>query len=77
MISKDMLIADIVDKYPYLSDFIMDYGVHCVGCGASMFETLEEGFSGHGMAEEEIDKVIEDLNKVIEETEKPSEQSPL
>lgn len=66
-ISKDMIILDIVDKYPYLAEYIMDYGVHCVGCGIAAFETLEQGFLGHGMSEEELDKIILELNKVIAE----------
>jgi hybrid cluster-associated redox disulfide protein len=69
-IRKDMIIAEIVDKYPYLAEYIMDYGVHCVGCGISNFETLEQGFMGHGMTEENVDVIIEELNKVIEESEK-------
>lgn len=73
-ITKDMIIEEIVDKYPFLAPYIMDYGVHCVGCGIASFETLEEGFMGHGMQEEEIDSIIEELNKVIEENEK---QQPL
>ncbi len=69
-ITKDMIIAEIVERFPYLAEYIMDYGVHCVGCGISSFETLEEGFMGHGMTSENIDVIIEELNKVIEETEK-------
>lgn len=71
-IRKDMIIADIVNNYPYLAEYIMDYGVHCVGCGIASFETLEQGFSAHGMTQENIDVIIEELNKVIEETEKNS-----
>lgn len=69
-ITKDMIIAEIVDRFPYLAEYIMDYGVHCVGCGIASFETLEEGFMGHGMTPGNIDVIIEELNKVIEETEK-------
>ncbi|MEM4637817.1 MAG: DUF1858 domain-containing protein [Candidatus Woesearchaeota archaeon] len=68
-ISKDMIISEVVEKFPYLAEYIMDYGVHCVGCGVASFETLEEGFMGHGMSEEEIDMVIEELNKIIRQTE--------
>ena len=41
--------------------------MHCIGCQASMFETLEEGFMGHGMTDEEINKVMKEINKYIEE----------
>ena len=79
-ISKGMLIADIVDEHPDLVPVIMDYGVHCVGCGASMFETLEEGFMGHGMEDDEINKIVDDLNGFIKISESKAaeiKQSPL
>lgn len=73
-ITKDMVIAEIVEKFPYLAEYIMDYGVHCVGCGIASFETLEQGFMGHGMTPENVDVIIEELNKVIEENEKMTQQ---
>ena len=67
-ISKNMLIADIVAKHPGLAEYIMDYGVHCIGCDAAMFETLGQGFSAHGMTEEEIDDAISELNKLLKDS---------
>lgn len=68
-ITKNMIISEIVEKFPYLAEYIMDYGVHCIGCGIASFETLEEGFMGHGMTSEEIDLIVDELNKIIEEKE--------
>jgi|GEM_PF-746353 len=79
-IKKDMLIAEIVEEHPELVPLIMDYGVHCVGCGASTFETLEEGFTGHGLDDEEVDQIVIDLNEYIKQVvglQKNAEQSPL
>ncbi|HLD98368.1 MAG TPA: iron-sulfur cluster assembly accessory protein, partial [Candidatus Nanoarchaeia archaeon] len=42
------------------------FGIHCVGCGASGFETLEEGVLGHGFSEEELDILVNNLNKAID-----------
>ena len=71
MIKKDMLIADIVEKHPELAEIFMeDHGLHCFGCGASMFETLEQGMLVHGMTDEEMDKIVADINSQIEKTEK-------
>lgn len=69
-IRKDMIIEEIVTRFPYLAEYIMDYGVHCIGCGVASFETLEDGFMAHGMSEEEIDQIIIELNKIIIEKEK-------
>ena len=70
LINKDMMINDIITAHPYLAEYIMDYGVHCVGCGVSAYETLEEGFMGHGISEEEIDAIVIKLNDVIKENSK-------
>ncbi|MEK6890645.1 MAG: iron-sulfur cluster assembly accessory protein [Nanoarchaeota archaeon] len=68
-ITKDMVIADILSLYPnkamLISEILMDFGVHCVGCGASGFETLEEGVLSHGFTEQELDQLVIDLNKAV------------
>lgn len=66
-ISKDILIAELVDKHPDTIPILIENGMHCIGCGASMFETLEEGFMGHGMTDVEIEKIMSDINRYIEE----------
>jgi len=73
MIKKDMLIADIVEQHPELAEvFMEDHGLHCFGCGASMFETLEQGMLVHGMTDEEMDKIVAEINAQIKKTEKES-----
>jgi len=65
MITKDMTIGEMVQKYPSAAEVLMDEGVHCVGCGAAYFETIEQGLAGHGKTDEEIDAVIKKLNDSI------------
>jgi len=67
LITKDMTIGDVVAKYPSVIEPLQSAGVHCVGCHVSYVETLEQGFKGHGMSDEEVDIVIEKLNKAVEE----------
>jgi len=64
-IDKAMMIEEIVTDHPDIIPMLMDYGVHCVGCGGATFETLEEGFMGHGMSGEEVDQIVEELNEFI------------
>jgi hybrid cluster-associated redox disulfide protein len=66
-ITKNMLLAEIVDKYPNLGETLaVDYGFHCIGCYASEMETLEQGAMVHGMNKREIDKLVVTLNEVAE-----------
>jgi len=65
-ITKDTTIGDIVEKYPQVVDTLTDFGVHCVGCHVSPFESLEMGFKGHGMDDAKIVEAVNKLNEVIE-----------
>jgi len=64
LIKKDMLIADAVEKYPQVATVLTGYGLHCIGCGAATFETIESGAKGHGMDDEMVDMMIRDANAV-------------
>ena len=68
LITKDMTIGDVVAKYPSCIEALQAAGVHCVGCHVSYYETLEQGFKGHGMNDEDVDTVIASLNKAVEES---------
>lgn len=65
-ITKDILILNLVEQNPDLAEVLTEeYGFHCVGCMAASMETLEQGALVHGMSEDQIDKMVEDLNKKI------------
>ena len=67
LITKDMTIGDVVAKYPAVIEPLQEAGVHCVGCHVSYSESLEDGFKGHGMTDEDVDSVILKLNRAVEE----------
>ena len=71
-ITKDTTIGEIVEKYPQTIDTLTGFGVHCVGCHVSPFESLEMGFKGHGMDDATIAEAVKKLNEVIEKN--PAEQ---
>ena len=66
-IHKSMMIAEIANNYPDIVPILLENGLHCIGCGASEFETLEEGFYGHGMNSSEVDRIIDDLNTFLKD----------
>ena len=71
-ITKDTTIGEIVEKYPQVVETLMSFGVHCVGCHVSPFESLEGGFKGHGMDDDTIKEAVKKLNEIIEQS--PAEQ---
>jgi len=60
-------IGDIVAKHPETVEVFLEHGLHCIGCFASQFETLEQGCKAHGI---DCKKLVGDLNKAIEEDKK-------
>jgi len=74
LITREMNIGEVVQRYPSSVEVLLAAGVHCVGCHVSYSETLEQGFRGHGMSEEEIDQVVTDLNKMAQEEQVTSDQ---
>lgn len=66
-IHKDMVVGEVVGMFPEAADIISSYGLHCVGCHANAFETLEQGLLGHGYPEQQLHKLIDELNEYAEE----------
>ena len=62
MITREMLIGDIVNTYPEAAGILMSCGMHCLGCPASQAESLEEACMVHGL---DAGEVLEILNENI------------
>ena len=65
LISKDMAIGDVIKNYPEIMPTLQENGIQCIGCHLSPYETLEQGFSGHGKTQEEINNILNKLNDMI------------
>lgn len=65
-VTKDMIMGDIIGKYPVAVPILLNYGLHCVGCHVNAFETLEQGSLGHGMDAEEIKEMLDEVNTAID-----------
>ena len=74
-ITRDMTIEEIFSRFPHksqrLAQEITNTGLHCVGCQAATWETLEAGMLGHGFSEEEIDRLVDRLNAILQEKTDP------
>jgi iron-sulfur cluster assembly accessory protein len=75
-IHRQMTIEEILGSYPHkaqkLAQELTQAGLHCVGCQAATWETLEAGMLGHGMSEEMIEELVRRLNAVLEEESDPN-----
>jgi len=62
-----MRITEVVEKHPETVEVFMDHGLHCVGCAAARFESIEQGAEVHGI---DADKLVSDLNAALKKEEK-------
>ena len=61
------ILQENPEKTVQLAEIMLGAGLHCVGCGAALFETLEQGMKGHGFDEEKIKHVVTQLNNALKE----------
>ncbi|MDB6081994.1 MAG: iron-sulfur cluster assembly accessory protein [Chlamydiia bacterium] len=70
-ITREMTIDSIFTEFPHkaqkLASTLTKAGLHCVGCSAATWETLESGVLGHGMQEADLERLINNLNAVLAE----------
>ena len=59
MITKDMVIGEILEINEKYADILMEAGMHCLHCPASIGETLEEACNAHGI---DVDELLNKLN---------------
>jgi hybrid cluster-associated redox disulfide protein len=62
MITKDMKIAELLNKYPEAIGVLQENGVGCVGCMLAQAETIGQGLSAHGL---DTDALIAKMNESI------------
>mgnify|MGYP001617437133 CR=1 FL=1 len=63
-INKNMKLGEIVEKYPEAIDVFFKYSLHCAGCYAAGFESIEEGARAHGITGKKFDELMKELNKI-------------
>ncbi|MCR5213079.1 MAG: DUF1858 domain-containing protein [Eubacterium sp.] len=59
-VTPDMIIGDIITWYPDTALVLMKCGMHCISCGISQFETLDQACAVHGLYVDDVAKVVND-----------------
>lgn len=57
-IDGEMLVGDIISKYPDAAYVLMNCGMGCISCPASMMESLNDACMVHGIDAEEVVKYV-------------------
>ena len=61
-VTKDMIIADVLDLDAGTAPIFLASGMHCLGCPSARAETLEQACEVHGV---DVDELVEQINDFI------------
>lgn len=62
-VTKDMIIMDVLKMDMGVSKFLLDIGMHCLGCPSASGESLEQACMVHGA---DVEKLVNDINEYLE-----------
>ena len=65
-ITRMTMIGELIMEHPVAAHVLMEHGFHCIGCGLSAYETLEQGALAHGFDESEVDVLVGKINDAVE-----------
>jgi len=69
-------LSIIMQESPRSVELLSEYGIHCVSCFFSEFDTLQNGAQMHGMTEEEMDEMINEVNTQLEKEWRKENKKP-
>lgn len=64
-VTKDTIIGDIIAKDRMAAECFFEMGMFCVGCPASVGESVEQACAVHGI---DSDEMVERLNQFFSRT---------
>lgn len=65
-VRTDSNMAEIANTYAVAARIMTEYGLHCIGCFANTYDTVETGCMIHGMSEAEMHQMLTEINEAIE-----------
>jgi len=70
IITKEILIEDLIKILPGSVSYLMENGIRCLRCGEPIWGTLEEAAKEKGFENEKIKIFVNDLNRILVDTSK-------
>jgi len=62
-VTRDTIVGDVLKIDINLARFLMEIGMHCIGCPASRAETIADACAVHGV---DSDELLEKMNNYLE-----------
>ena len=64
LITKDILIEDLVDNYSFSVRYMMEKGIRCIMCGEPIWGTLEEAALEKGLSQEQLADIVSEMKEM-------------
>ena len=64
MITKDVLVDELVETIPSSVTFLREKGLVCIQCGEAVWGTLNELAKSKGFTDKDIAEIVEQLNQL-------------
>ena len=64
MITKDMIIADVIRRHPETIEVFQKFGLSCMECQIADLEEVEHGAGVH---QADLEDLLRELNRVAQE----------
>lgn len=64
-VHADMNVLEIIALHPGAIGILEIYGLHCHGCAFGSLDTLRTGALSHGLTDDDIENMIDDLTEVL------------
>lgn len=61
-VTKDMTIMQVLNMDAGIADFLLNIGMHCLGCPSASGESLEQACMVHGA---DVEKLVSDINAYL------------
>jgi len=74
-ITKEILIEDLVENFPFSVDYLSKKGIRCIRCGEPIWGTLEEASEEKKFTSSEIGIFIKELNALNDKFENEVNQN--
>ena len=65
-ITKDILIEELVNNYPFSVRYLMEKGIRCIMCGEPIWGTLEEAAREKDFSDADIENFVQEMRGLAE-----------
>ena len=76
LVTPDMTISSVVDRWPDAARIFARYGLSCASCSISKSETIMAGATGHGGGRVNVEDLMRDLNVLADSGKLPDNLPP-